>query len=158
MGTLYELADSLESKTFGKKILIGFLILLFFVLTYVAVYYVGKSKGKNENATVYNEETQKREAKITELETTAKVHSDNETQLLAENALLKRDIEAKAEVLKTNDAKLNVDAKKLDTLTQDRLKKVQDINLDNDFQNQLKGLCDDYKASGIVISFCKDIK
>lgn len=156
MSVAFEIADTWEKKTIWQKLLISIIIIAVIFGVIAIFYYVGVSRGKKDSQLIYDKKTEELEKKVTQFEERARVHDENEQRLEGENALLRKDAEAKAEILRQNDDKLKGDAHKLDDLEKERQKKVEEINIDNDFANQVKELCKSYKASGFDISFCKD--
>lgn len=83
-------------------------------------------------------------------------HLANVTQLAAENALLKKQNEAAAEVLAQADTKRERRAlenqMKIDA---ERSKQFGDIDADQNFDSQVKATCAEYKARGFKLSFCE---
>lgn len=141
-----------------KRIIIFSILLVIFVIL-AATFYLGFNFGHGWADSDYLEERQKRMEQIQELETRAKVHEVYESKLLRENAVRKKQNEATAEILRSVDEKTRGDVQKLEQLTKEREKQIDQINSDNDYLNQIRGICQDYKEAKFPeLSFCSRFK
>ncbi len=132
------------------------IVLLVVIGIPLATYYIGKSAARATAENDYLRDRDKNLKKIETLEQQAARHAENEKQLAAENALLKKQNEATAEILRANDAVLRGDTTKFTELLEKRNEKLKEINADDDFDSQLCGLCADGIQSGLrPFSFCE---
>lgn len=116
------------------------------------VFYLGTSKARQWADSEYLQKSAERDAKIAALELSAEKHRGNADKLAAENAFLKKQNEAQAEVLTAQDAQLKGDASKLGKLLDARNKRNEEIDLTTDFDAQLCGMCADFARSGFPLS------
>lgn len=148
MGNIHETIDRFGSLTPRVKLIVGAGIALIVIALFAGVFYWGVRSGDGWAESRYTRERDENLKKIQKFE-------GNEKQLAAENAMLKKQNEATAEILKANDAKLTGDATKFVDLLTERTKRNEAIDLDNDFDTQLCALCDEGKRSGFApFSFC----
>lgn len=95
--------------------------------------------------------------KIAVLTASGERHLANVTQLTAENALLKKQNEAKAEAAKQADTererKALADQAQRDS---ERAAKFSEIDADLNFDSQLCATCREYTERGFKLSFCPD--
>lgn len=161
---LLTLANQFDDKTPKQKMIFVGVFLGILAIAFGAVFYLGTISGRGFAESKYlkeREETMKKvdaaERKAADFEASATKHETNERQLAAENEILKRQNDATAEILKANDARIAGDAKKFDELNKKRQAKFDEIDADNDFQNQVCGLCADAASSGFKLSadFCR---
>lgn len=100
-------------------------------------------------------ERTKQDDRIAVLTASGERHLANVTQLAAENALLKKQNEAKAEAITQADTdrerKSLADQAELDA---ERAAKNAEIDADQNFDSQLKATCDEYRRRGFKLSFC----
>jgi len=93
--------------------------------------------------------------KIAVLTASGEQHLANEIQLTAENSLLKKQNEAKAEALVQADTdrerKALADQAKLDA---ERSEKFSEIDADQNFESQLRATCEEYRKKNFKLSFC----
>lgn len=132
-----------------KVIAVGIALLSIAIVLFVAFRF-GVNYGEGWTADKYIRE---RDARLKEIER----YKANEIQLAAENSLLRKQNEATAEILKANDKKIAGDAAKFAELLSERAKRMQDIDLDKNFDSQLCGICTDSAKAGFPLSeeFCK---
>lgn len=142
---LHEQIDRFSARSPRQKVLAGGVVLAAIVAVLLGVFYLGVSKGDGWADSRYLKDREQRMQQIARFEA-------NEKQFAAENALLKKQNEATAEILKANDAKLAGDAKKFTDLLNERNKRYEEIDVDADFNSQLCGLCSDAVRSGFRLS------
>lgn len=156
---IHEQIDQFLEKTPRQKTWIIFSVLVAITAVFGFIFYLGFQFGHGWADSDYLQEREKIMGKIAESETRAKVHEENETQLKAQNEILKKQNEATAEILKANDARIKGDAQKFEELNRQRTAKLEEINADNDYASQIKGICRDYRESGFgELSFCKNFE
>lgn len=142
-----------KRKIITALVVIGVLAAMAFGLMY-AGYRISHTWADSE----YLRKEAERDKKIAVLEADADRHLKNETQLAAENSLLKKQNEALAEVYKAADTKTERDAAdKFAARTAEQAKRLADIDADANYDSQICGLCADAKRSGFPLSadFCR---
>jgi len=146
------LVDKFDGLTPKKKFIWVGILLLVCLGALLTAYIFGRIHGRAASDDQYLADRDANLAKVAVAESSAAQHIKNEQQLAAENALLKKQNEATAEILKQSDAKLNGDAANLTKLLDERNKKYDEIDADTDFDNQLCGMCADFAKSGFRLS------
>lgn len=153
--SLHEAIDNFESKSTKQKVVrvvIAFAILAGIIFTLM---YFGHKLFSGWADSEYLRERQKTAEEVAVLKDSVARHEKNEAQLAAENALLKKQNEAKAEAQKQADTdrerKALADQAKLDA---ERAAKFSEIDADQDYESQLRATCKEYAARGFKLSFC----
>lgn len=147
------LSATSRQKIIGAAVIIGVLVAIVF-----GVMYAGHKIFGSWADSKYLQESKKRDDKIAVLESDAERHIKNETQLTAENSLLKKQNAAMAEAQKLADT--DRERKALADLAKreaDRAKAFGDIDADADYDSQVCATCEDYRKSGFPLSadFCR---
>ncbi len=145
---VHEQIDRVGRWTPRTKIIVG---LVAFALV-IGVLYAMFSFGSRLADHRYEQDRKARDARIAVLEANAARHEQNERELAAENALLRKQNEATAEILRANDRILEGNASNLTKLLTERNKRYEEIDADNDFDSQLCGMCSDFASSGFPLS------
>ncbi len=154
----HEVIDRISSKTPRQKIIGSLVIVGVLVVIALGFMYAGYRLAHRWSDSAYLENEKKRDKQITDLEASAAQHEKNETQLAAQNSLLKKQNEATAQILEQRDKTAAVEAaKKLTELNAERAKRFDDIDADANYDDQICGLCADAAKSGFPLSkdFCK---
>lgn len=132
-----------------KLLLIAVCVL---ILASICSFFAGTRKGRGWADNAYLQEREARREVITKHETEAAIHLEGNEQLAAENAFLRAQAKMASEILKKNDAKIIGDTKKFTEFVEERNKKIKEIRLDDDYDNQLCSLCKELKQSGFELS------
>ncbi len=144
----HEILDRFLSRSPRSKVLTALAILIIVGAVIAGVFYLGVRSGDGWASSRYVKERD-------QLQDTIRRHEDNERQLAGENALLKKQNEAAAEMLKANDAKLAGDATKFADILIERNRRYEDIDADRDFDTELCMLCREGRSAGFApFSFC----
>ncbi len=152
MSNIHEQIDRFASLSPRRKVVIAATVLLIIAVLFAAVFWLGTQQGQEWSDSKYLRERDERMKVIAGHEEQAKRHVENEKQLAAENALLRKQTEAADEILTGNDDKLKGDTKKFTELLEKRNEKLKTIDADNDFDSQLCGLCADSQSAGFRLS------
>lgn len=112
-------------------------------------FWLGASSGDGWASSRLQQKLEERDKKIAVYEANAERHAKNEAQLAAENSLLRKANEATAEILKQRDKDAAArEAERFAQLAAERAKKYEQIDVDNDYDSQLCGLCTDAARAG----------
>lgn len=145
MGNIHEQIERFASQSPRFKTVAAVAVLAVIAGVLAFTFWLGVRSGDGWAESRYLQERDERMKKIERL-------LESERQLGAENAFLRKENEAQAEILRANDARLALDAKKLDELRELRDEQIRTIDLDNNFDSQLCGLCSDYERAGFRLS------
>jgi hypothetical protein len=141
----HEVIDRFLARSPRYKITVTASVLAAIAGVLLLVFFAGARHGTEQADSKYLRERDDRMAQIA-------AYERNAAQLGAENALLKKQNEVTAGILKANDAKIAGDATKFAELLTERNKRYEDIDLDSNFDSQLCGLCSDLASSGFGLS------
>jgi len=148
---VHEQIDRIGKWSVKTKLIVGGVVLVILVGIVGVFVYVGYQWAQSDAEA----ERTAQDDKIAVLTASGEQHLANVTQLAAENALLKKQNEAKAEAQKQADTdrerKALADQAKLDA---ERAQKFSEIDADQNFDSQLKATCDEYRSRGFKLSFC----
>lgn len=150
---IHELIDRFGTQT-PRARLLGYVAALAVIgAILLGVFYAGVRSAHQWADSKYLQESAKRDKLIAEYEASAAIHEKNESQLAAQNALLKKQNEATAEILGQRDKAIAAaSAKKFTDLANERNKQYENIDADGNYDSQLCGLCADAARSGHKLS------
>lgn len=147
----HEAIDRLGSKSPRFKIGLALVIAAVIIGALVGAGVIGYRWAKS-NAEA---ERTSQDDKIAVLTASGEQRLANVAQLVAENALLKKQNEAKAESQvqadTTRERKALADQANLDA---ERAEKFSEIDADKNFESQLRATCEEYRKKNFKLSFC----
>lgn len=157
---IHEQLDKFFSLSPRIKVAVILCIILIPVLTLALAFWLGTRWGGEWSDSKYLLEREQHLQKAAAFETEANRRLENERQLSAENAFLRKTNEMTAEILRANDTKLSGDSVKFTELIEARNNQIREIDADTNFDSQLCGLCADAERSGFKLSekFCARCK
>lgn len=155
----HEQLDRILQASTGKKIAGVLAVALLLLAVLGGVYWLGKTRARDQADSDYLRQRDEALAQVAihenaakQAQASAEQHLQNEKQLAAENALLKKQNEAQAEILTAADTKLAGNTTKFTELQKERQKQYETIDADNNFDSQLCAMCRDAESSGFRLS------
>ncbi len=154
MGNIHEQIERFASQSPRTKVIAAACVLLAVAGAFAFVFYLGVRSAEGWAESKYLRERENRMVEVA-------FHQENERQLAAENALLRKQNEAVAEILTAGDKQRAADAaRRFAELQAMKNERMHEIDVDASFDSQICQLCLEAAAAGFPLSaqFCSRCK